>query len=60
MIEVINKLKNTSRELVRELGREPTTEEIAKKMDTSVDKVRKARKLMQDPISLETPHWRKR
>ena len=55
MIEVINKLKNTSRELVRELGREPTTEEIAKKMDTSVDKVRKARKLMQDPISLETP-----
>src|SRR6185436_8702809 len=37
MIEVINKLKNTSRELVRELGREPTTEEIAKKMDTSVD-----------------------
>lgn len=55
MIEVINKLKNTSRELVRELGREPTTEEIARKMDTSVDKVRKARKLMQDPISLETP-----
>src|SRR5690242_9234328 len=55
MIEVINKPKNTSRELVRELGREPTTEEIAKKMDTSVDKVRKARKLMQDPISLETP-----
>jgi len=55
MIEVINKLKNTSRELVRELGREPTTEEIAKKMDTSVEKVRKARKLMQDPISLETP-----
>src|SRR5688500_17338993 len=54
MIEVINKLKNTSRELVRELGREPTTEEIAKKMDTSVDKVRKARKLMQDPMSLET------
>jgi RNA polymerase primary sigma factor len=55
MIEVINKLKNTSRELVRDLGREPTTEEIAKRMDTSVEKVRKAFKLMQDPISLETP-----
>jgi RNA polymerase primary sigma factor len=55
MIEVINKLKNTSRELVRELSREPTPEEIAKKMDTSVDKVRKALKLMQNPISLETP-----
>ncbi len=55
MIEVINKLKNTTRELVRELSREPTPEEIAKKMDTSVDKVRKALKLMQNPISLETP-----
>ena len=55
MIEVINKLKNTSRELVRDLGREPTTEEIARRMDTSVEKVRKAFKLMQDPISLETP-----
>jgi RNA polymerase primary sigma factor len=55
MIEVINKLRNTSRELVRELGREPTTEEIAKMMDTSVEKVRKARKIMQNPISLETP-----
>ena len=53
MIEVINKLKNTSRELVRELGREPTTEEIAKKMDTSVDKVRKARSCA-DPISWNT------
>ena len=55
MIEVINKLKNTSRELVTKLGREPTTEEIARRMDTAVEKVRKARKLMQETISLETP-----
>lgn len=55
MIEVINKLKNTSRELVTKLGREPTTEEIAGRMDTAVEKVRKARKLMQETISLETP-----
>ena len=55
MIEVINKLRNTSRELVRELGREPTTEEIAKKMGMSVEKVSKARKLVQQPVSLETP-----
>ena len=43
------------RELVRELGREPTTEEIAKKMGMSVEKVSKARKLVQQPVSLETP-----
>lgn len=55
MIEVMNKLKNTSRELVRDLGREPTTEEIAKRMDTSVEKISKAIKLMQQPVSLETP-----
>jgi RNA polymerase primary sigma factor len=55
MIEVINRVKSTSRELLRELGREPTTEEIAKKMDSSVEKVRKALKLMQNPLSLETP-----
>jgi len=55
MIEVINRLKSTTRELVRELGREPTTEEIARKMDTSVEKVSKARKLVQQPVSLETP-----
>jgi RNA polymerase primary sigma factor len=55
MIEVINKVKNTARELVRELGREPTTDEIARKMDTSVEKVRKAFKLVQEPVSLETP-----
>jgi len=55
MIEVINKLRNTTRELVRELGREPTTEEIARKMGSSVEKVSKALKLVQQPVSLETP-----
>ena len=55
MIEVINKVKNVTRELVRELGREPTTEEIAQQMGSSVEKVGKALKLVQQPISLETP-----
>ena len=55
MIEVINKVKTVTRELVRELGREPTTEEIARRMDSSVEKVSKALKLTQHPISLETP-----
>jgi len=55
MIEVINKLKNIQRELVREMGREPTTEEIARKMGTSIEKVSKALKLVQQPVSLETP-----
>jgi len=55
MIEVINKVKNVTRELVRELGREPTTEEIAHQMGSSVEKVGKALKLVQQPISLETP-----
>jgi RNA polymerase primary sigma factor len=55
MIEVINKVKNVSRELVRELGREPSTEEIARRMDSTVEKVSKAMKLMQQPVSLETP-----
>ena len=55
MIEVINKVKNVSRELVRDLGREPTTQEIARGMGTSVEKVNKALKLTQQPISLETP-----
>ncbi len=55
MIEIINKLIRTSRQLVQEYGREPTSEEIAKRMDISVDKVRKARKIAQEPISLETP-----
>ncbi len=55
MIETINKLIRTSRALVQELGREPTSEEIAKKMDISVSKVRKVLKIAQEPISLETP-----
>ena len=55
MIEVINKVKTVTRELVRELGREPSIEEIANRMDSSVDKVSKALKLMEQPISLETP-----
>ncbi|MDX6527784.1 MAG: polymerase primary sigma factor [Blastocatellia bacterium] len=55
MIEVLNKVKTVTRELVRDLGREPTTEEIAKSMGTSVEKVNKALKLTQQPISLETP-----
>jgi RNA polymerase primary sigma factor len=55
MIEVLNKVKTVSRELVRDLGREPTTEEIAKGMGTSVERVNKALKLTQQPISLETP-----
>ena len=55
MIETINKLIRTSRALVQELGREPTSEEIAKKMDIPVSKVRKVLKIAQEPISLETP-----
>ena len=55
MIETINKLIRTSRSLVQELGREPTSEEIAKRMDIPVSKVRKVLKIAQEPISLETP-----
>jgi RNA polymerase primary sigma factor len=55
MIETINKLIRTSRQLVQELGREPTPEEIASKMDVPVEKVRKVLKIAQEPISLETP-----
>jgi RNA polymerase primary sigma factor len=55
MIETINKLVRTQRQLVQELGHEPTSEEIAKSMDISVDKVRKTKKIAQQPISLETP-----
>ena len=55
MIETINKLIRTSRYLVQELGRDPTPEEIAEKMDISVDKVRKVMKIAKEPISLETP-----
>jgi RNA polymerase primary sigma factor len=55
MIETINKLIRVSRALVQEIGREPTSEEIAKKMDMPVSKVRKIIKIAQEPISLETP-----
>jgi RNA polymerase primary sigma factor len=55
MIETINKLIRTSRLLVQELGREPTSEEIAKRMEIPVSKVRKVLKIAQEPISLETP-----
>jgi RNA polymerase primary sigma factor len=55
MIETINKLLRTSRQLVQELGREPTPEEIAERMAISVDKVRKVLKIAKEPISLETP-----
>ncbi len=55
MIETINKLARTSRQLVQELGREPTPEEIAERMDLSVEKVKKVFKISKEPISLETP-----
>ena len=55
MIETINKLIRTSRYLVQELGREPTPEEIAEKMEIPVEKVRKVLKIAREPISLETP-----
>jgi RNA polymerase primary sigma factor len=55
MIETINKLAGTSRGLLQELGREATPEELAERMDLSVDKVRKIQKISKEPISLETP-----
>jgi RNA polymerase primary sigma factor len=55
MIETINKLIRTTRFLVQEMGREPTPEEIAEKMDMALDKVRKVLKIAKEPISLETP-----
>jgi RNA polymerase primary sigma factor len=55
MIETINKLTRTTRMLVQELGREPTVEEIAERMEMPVGKVRKIHKISQEPISLETP-----
>jgi RNA polymerase primary sigma factor len=55
MIETINKLIRTSRYLVQEIGREPTPEEIANKMEIPLDKVRKVLKIAKEPISLETP-----
>jgi RNA polymerase primary sigma factor len=55
MIENINKVVRVQRQLVQELGREPTSEEIAQRLDTSVDKVRRTKKIAQQPISLESP-----
>jgi RNA polymerase primary sigma factor len=55
MIETINKLVRTQRKLQQELGREPSTEELAKRMDLPVSKVRKVLRIAQEPISLETP-----
>ena len=55
MIETINKMVRTQRMLQQELGREPTTEELAKRLDMSVPKVRKVLRIAQEPISLETP-----
>jgi RNA polymerase primary sigma factor len=55
MIETINKLIRASRQLIQELGREPTSEELAKRMDLPVSKVRKVLRVAQEPISLETP-----
>ena len=55
MIEVINKLARSTRQLVQELGREPSCEELARRMDVTVEKVRYARKIAQTPISFETP-----
>ena len=55
MVETINKLIRVSRQLLQELGREPTPEEIADKMDMSVERVREILKISQEPVSLETP-----
>lgn len=55
MVETINKLVRTSRELVQELGREPTAEEIGEKMGITPEKVREIQKIAQEPVSLETP-----
>ena len=55
MIDTINKQARTSRQLVHELGREPTSEEIAKRMEIPVEKVRRTKRIAQQPISLETP-----
>jgi RNA polymerase primary sigma factor len=55
MVETINKLIRVSRQLLQELGREPTPEEVAKEMDTTVERVREIMKIAQEPVSLETP-----
>ena len=55
MVETINKLTRVSRQLLQELGREPSPEEIAEEMDIPVDRVREIQKISQEPVSLETP-----
>ena len=55
MVETINKLTRVSRQLLQELGREPSPEEIAEEMDIPVEKVREIQKISQEPVSLETP-----
>ncbi len=55
MIETINKLNRISREMLQEMGREPTPEELAERMDMSEDKIRKVLKIAKEPISMETP-----
>ena len=55
MVETINKLIRVSRQLLQELGREPTPEEIAQEMDIPVERVREIMKIAQEPVSLETP-----
>ena len=55
MVETINRLIRTSRQMVQELGREPTPEALAKKLDMPVERVREIKKISQDPVSLETP-----
>src|SRR5690606_31742398 len=55
MIETINKLNRISRQMLQEMGREPTPEELAKKMDMPEDKIRKVLKIAKEPISMETP-----
>jgi RNA polymerase primary sigma factor len=55
MVEIVNKLFRTSRQMVQELGREPTADELAKRMDIPVAKLRRVLKIRQTPISLETP-----
>ncbi|WP_313919922.1 sigma-70 family RNA polymerase sigma factor, partial [Tahibacter sp.] len=55
MIETINKLNRISRQMLQEMGREPTPEELAKKMEMPEDKIRKVMKIAKEPISMETP-----
>ncbi len=55
MVETINRLIRASRQMVQELGREPTPEELARKLDMPVERVREIKKISQDPVSLETP-----